>query len=285
MSLNNHLQSGTKLSASVVSRIYLFFLPVFPPIPIHLMPPGIWMIIPIFFTIRMSILTIFLFPTLARASAFFQDRFLTQAASDSGRLLPFHFALNWYAGKDQVLGYHIVNVSLHILCAWILFFLLQSLFKTPNLSDCCKGDEQEYRSAGRRSLGHSPDSNPGSHLIVQRMTLLATLFYLSGLLCYIHGRIHTEKTDDIWSVFRMFLCLLLAMGSKENAVIFPLSLALIEIVFFKNLSEGTHLKTSFRHHHCCDSQLQGFFPLCWPIPQCQILWHSSTGYRQSVHLP
>ena len=43
-----------------------------------------------------------------------------------------------------------------------------------------------------------------------------------------------------------FLCLLLAVGSKENAVIFPLSLALIEIVFFKNLSKGTHRKTSFR---------------------------------------
>ena len=156
------------------------------------------------------------------------------------------FALNWYAGADQVFGYHIVNVGIHILCAWILFFLLQSLFKTPNLSGCCEGDEQNIALLATVLWAIHPIQTQAVTYIVQRMTLLATLFYLSGLLCFIHGRIRTERGPRLGLFSGCFLCLLLAMGSKENAVMFPLSLALVEIVFFKNFSDGAHLKTSFR---------------------------------------
>ncbi len=183
---------------------------------------------------------------LARASTFFQDDASPQAVVRFRPIATISFALNWYVGSDQVFGYHIVNVSIHILCAWILFFLLQSLFKTPNLSDCCKSNKQNIALLATVLWAIHPIQTQAVTYIVQRMTLLATLFYLSGMLCFILGRIRAERGQRLRLFSGCLLCLLLAMGSKENAVMFPLSLVLIEIVFFINHSKITHLKTSFR---------------------------------------
>jgi tetratricopeptide (TPR) repeat protein len=124
--------------------------------------------------------------------------------------------------------------------------LLQSLFLTPNLSGYCEEDKQNIALLAAVLWAIHPIQTQAVTYIVQRMTLLATLFYISGLLCYVRARIQTERTIRFVSYSGCILCLLLAVGSKENAVIFPLSLALIEIVFFKNLSMGNHRKTSVR---------------------------------------
>ncbi len=170
----------------------------------------------------------------------FQDAFRSRPVS------AISFALNWYAGADRVFGYHIVNVGLHILCAWVLFFLLQSLFKTPNLSGCCKCDEQDIALLAAVLWAIHPIQTQAVTYIVQRMTVMATLFYLSGLLCFIHARIHAGSGRRLVIFSGCFLCLFLAMGSKENTVTFPLSLVLVEIIFFKNSSVGARLRTSFR---------------------------------------
>lgn len=183
---------------------------------------------------------------LARASAFSQNDSSSQNAIRFRPIATISFAMNWYVGADRVVGYHVANVGIHILCSLILFFLLQSLFRTPNLSGCCEGDEQNIALLAAVLWAIHPIQTQAVTYIVQRMTLLTTLFYLSGLLCFIHGRIRAERVPRLGLFSGCFLCLLLAMGSKENAVMFPLSLVLIEIVFFKNFSEEAHLKTSFR---------------------------------------
>ena len=45
------------------------------------------------------------------------------------------FALNWYLGKDNPIGYHLVNLAIHILTAYFLFLTLVVLFRTPRLED------------------------------------------------------------------------------------------------------------------------------------------------------
>ena len=34
------------------------------------------------------------------------------------------FGLNWYVGKNNVVGYHIVNLSIHVLTAFLLFLFM-----------------------------------------------------------------------------------------------------------------------------------------------------------------
>lgn len=185
-------------------------------------------------------------PELARATTFFQNDSSSQDAFRFRPIATLSFALNWYAGADRVFGYHLVNVTIHILCAWVLIFLLQSLFRTPNLSGCCEGDEENIALLATVLWALHPIQTQAVTYIVQRMTLMVTFFYLCGILCFIHGRISTKQVPRLGWFSGCFICLLLAMGSKENAVLFPLSLALVEIVFFKNFSTGAELKASFR---------------------------------------
>jgi tetratricopeptide (TPR) repeat protein len=183
---------------------------------------------------------------LARTTSFLLNDSSSQDAMRFRPVAAISFALNWYAGADRVFGYHVVNVGVHILCTWVLFFLLLSFFRTPILSGCCEGDEQNIALLAAFLWAVHPIQTQAVTYIVQRMTLLSTLFYLSGLLCFIHGRIRAERRPRLLFFSGCFFFLLLAMGSKENAVMFPLSLVLVEFVFFNNLSVGTRLKTSFR---------------------------------------
>jgi len=177
---------------------------------------------------------------------------LRQAYDSSDAVLLFRpvaflsFALNWYLGTDHVMGYHIVNAGIHVLCALILYLLLQSLFQTPNLLGCCQCDDKNIALLSTVLWAIHPIQIQAVTYIVQRMTLLVTLFYLSGLLCYVLARNRPGGMPRLGLFSASFFCLLLAIASKENAVVFPLSLALIEIVFFKNLSNPVHRKACFR---------------------------------------
>ena len=180
--------------------------------------------------------------SLSQATGLFQTHGIRVSGLAFRPVAYFSFALNWYAGTDHVLGYHIVNVGIHVLCAIILYILVQSLFHTPILSGFCKRDEKNIALLSAVLWAIHPIQIQAVTYIVQRMTLLATLFYLSGLLCYVKARNHSERPLSLSLFSGCFLCMLLAMGSKENAVIFPLSLALIEIVFFKNFSNRVRSK-------------------------------------------
>ena len=43
------------------------------------------------------------------------------------------FAFNWYVGSDNVVGYHIVNLSIHLLTAFFLYLTIFNLLNAPNL--------------------------------------------------------------------------------------------------------------------------------------------------------
>ena len=43
--------------------------------------------------------------------------------------------LNWYVGQNSVLGYHIINVLIHILAACLLYLTVLSLLDTPFLKE------------------------------------------------------------------------------------------------------------------------------------------------------
>ena len=68
------------------------------------------------------------------------------------------------------------------------------------------------------------------------MASLSTLFFLLALYLYLKARIDNYLKRAWWLYFLSFFSYLLAVGSKENAAIFPLSLLLVEAVFFQDLS-------------------------------------------------
>ncbi len=145
------------------------------------------------------------------------------------------FGLNWYFGKGQVAGFHVVNIGIHILTAFFLFFAVYNLYQSPRLRG--HSENRVFFIALLTSVFWvlNPIQTQGVTYIVQRMASLAAMFYVMAIYCYLKGRISTVKShQNIYFV----LCVIgffLALGSKENSITLPLSLFLLEILFFQNV--------------------------------------------------
>jgi len=151
------------------------------------------------------------------------------------------FAINWFFGQDQVFGYHIVNIFIHSLTAFFLFLFTLKLFNTPNLKNY---QSSSFFLALLSSIlwAANPIQTQAVNYIVQRMTLLAAFFYILGMYSYINARLCKGVTRQcVWFGLCPFFYLL-AFFSKQNAVMMPISLLLVEIIFFQDLSNRKVLK-------------------------------------------
>ncbi len=98
-------------------------------------------------------------------------------------------ALNWYAGKDDTFGYHLVNIAIHILTALFLFLSISHLLKTPRLKDHYTEEDIYFISLLSAVLwAVNPIQIQAVTYIVQRMTSMAAMFYIIGIYFYLRGR-------------------------------------------------------------------------------------------------
>jgi len=145
------------------------------------------------------------------------------------------FALNWYFGKDSVTGYHIINIIIHILTAFFLYLTILNLFKSPKLKDKFNGSEHFIALLSAVLWAVNPIQTQTATYIVQRMTSLAAMFYILGICFYIKFRVAELLKNRIFFIVGCIMSFILALGSKENAAMFPMALALVEIVFFQDI--------------------------------------------------
>ncbi len=157
------------------------------------------------------------------------------------------FALNYYLGGLNVLGYHIVNLVIHIVNGLLVLWLVLLTFKTPML----EGNNQTFQQVNFIALFSAlifishPIQTQAVTYIVQRFTSLATLFYLLSLVFYIKSRLSFQTTTlnssrehrnfDIkaWAFYLLSLfCTVLAMKTKEITFTLPFLITLYEFVFF-----------------------------------------------------
>lgn len=144
-------------------------------------------------------------------------------------------AANWYFGKANVFGYHVVNVLIHFLTACFLFLTVYHILGLPNLRDRYRGKEYFIALLASTLWAINPIQTQAVTYIVQRMASLSTMFYVLSIFFYIKGR----TAHAISKKSTLFLCCLLsfflALASKEIAATLPISLILIEICFFQDL--------------------------------------------------
>jgi tetratricopeptide (TPR) repeat protein len=148
------------------------------------------------------------------------------------------FALNWYFGGNDVFGYHLVNIVIHLFTAWLLFLTILQLLKTPNLAG--KYDRREYPIAFIATVlwALNPIHTQAVTYIVQRMASMAALFYILSLFLYIQFRISHKSAARVCYLLGCVLAYALALGSKENSITLPIALFLIEVAFFQDLSSS-----------------------------------------------
>jgi tetratricopeptide (TPR) repeat protein len=145
------------------------------------------------------------------------------------------FGLNWFLGRDNVTGYHIVNISIHVLAAFWLYLTILTLFQSPNLKGKYPGSEYWIALLATVLWALNPIQTQAVTYIVQRMASMAAMFYILGIFFYVKGRLANSRLNSKLFYVGCLYCFVFAVLSKENAVMLPGSLFLVEVLFFQDL--------------------------------------------------
>ena len=124
------------------------------------------------------------------------------------------FALNYEFGKLDVFGYHLVNIIIHMLNGFLVYFLALTIFRQLSKSpDPAIYPESESGalpsvSAGADSMNHlkallaalifaaHPIQTQAVTYTAQRYASMAALFYLASLLIYLKARIIQQRGKE-----------------------------------------------------------------------------------------
>jgi len=147
------------------------------------------------------------------------------------------FALNYRFGGLETVGYHGVNVGIHVINGLLVYWLVMLLLSNPLISDRGREGWRDWLSLGAALVFVShPVQTQAVTYIVQRLTSMATMFYLMAACLYIKGRyIHTfgEGKRYLWFYAGTLLSGLAAFLSKEISFTLPLMLLMIEFFFIR----------------------------------------------------
>ena len=149
------------------------------------------------------------------------------------------FALNYSLGGLDVTGYHIFNLVVHIINAFLVYMLAVLTFRTPHLKTSSLRPSSGWIAlfAGLFFVAH-PVQTQAVTYITQRLTSLSTFFYLLAFLFYIKFRFVWESEESSRGTTLSFYCLallsiVLAMKTKEIAFTLPILMLLYELFFFR----------------------------------------------------
>lgn len=164
------------------------------------------------------------------------------------------FALNYYAGGDDVEVYKLTNIVIHCLSILAVFYLALNLLR---LGTMIGGSGANNHPSVKHQFwiallaaalwGLHPLNLTSVLYVVQRMASLSGLFTFLSIALYLQGRItllsdrHTESpekktrktlTTIAWWV-GAFIVALLGVFSKENALLIPFFLIMLEVVLLR----------------------------------------------------
>jgi len=122
------------------------------------------------------------------------------------------YAVNYAIGGEDPFGYHLVNVLLHGLNVLLAYFLLFKLTRSNLIAG----------SAGLLFAVH-PVQSAAVAYVSGRKDLLAAFFVLLGLNLYLKSR-----NSDFPRLSIAFVCFMMAILSKEVAIVFPGILLLVD---------------------------------------------------------
>jgi tetratricopeptide (TPR) repeat protein len=146
------------------------------------------------------------------------------------------FALNWFFGKDSPEGYRLVNIGIHCLTAFFLFLVIRALLDSPNMRGRFPGSADSIALLAAALWAVNPIHTQAVVYIVQRMASLACFFYLLAVWSYIQARTSAKRRRMFFSLATV-VSFLAAVGSKENALLLPAGLLLLDFTFFQDLSQ------------------------------------------------
>lgn len=155
----------------------------------------------------------------------------------------FTFAVNYYFGHWNTIGYHLVNLMIHIGAAICCYSLVLLTLRTPRL----KNRPVEHKTAlallaALIFLSH-PVQTEAVTYVWQRVESLAAFFYLLSLAFYVKSRLDSNgeqpsflldsSSSYVTSCLLAYACAM----TKETAITLPAVMILYEMIFFKDFSK------------------------------------------------
>jgi Flp pilus assembly protein TadD len=148
------------------------------------------------------------------------------------------FGLNHYVHGLDVFGYHLVNLIIHALTAVVLYLLIWQLLRLPILAGRYAERAKTIAFIAVALWATSPMQVTAVTVIVQRMASMAALFFILAMLAYLMGRLAQRRGARIgW----LALCVLsgaLAVATKENALLLPVVLYLMELLLIQGVDRA-----------------------------------------------
>ena len=147
------------------------------------------------------------------------------------------FALNYYFFGNNVFSFKLTNIIIHLINALLILWLTYRLLVNCrrrfqfNWTDTQLGWAAVVVSA---AWALHPLNLTSVLYVVQRMTSLAALFTLAGMLAYVYGRERMQAGNAGWPLVWVATPFLGVLGlfCKEDAALLPLYLLVIEWLIF-----------------------------------------------------
>ncbi len=148
------------------------------------------------------------------------------------------FALNYAVAGFNPLGYHLVNILIHIMNAIFVYLVISLTFKTPLMKAAPEMIGEKIAMAASLIFLTHPVETEAVTYIAQRYSSLATFFYLLSIIFYLKARSSFEKEPGEIREWVFYAgCIIFtaaAQKTKEISFTLPVMIAFFEFTFFDN---------------------------------------------------
>lgn len=164
--------------------------------------------------------------------------------SQSRLVAYYSFALNIHFNGMNVWGFHLVNLTIHLINSCLVWWLTFLIFSTAIIRDhpIAKYKNELAFITALMFVSH-PLATQSVTYIVQRMASLVALFYLLSIALYLKARLINNLSVAKYFMFAgSFLSSGLAIFTKENAFTLPFAIVLVELFFIRKEKLNVNLK-------------------------------------------
>jgi len=150
----------------------------------------------------------------------------------------FSFSVNYYLSGMDIVAFRVTNVIFHILSGGLVFYLTYITMNLSFLRDIRRKPDDGRTPMHVALLAAAifllhPIQTSAVNYITQRMAIMAAMFSFGGIILYVKGAIYDGKKSMV-AYAMSALCFILAIFSKENAVMILPVLMLYDFVFLSS---------------------------------------------------
>ena len=157
----------------------------------------------------------------------------------------FSFALNYYFGGTEVYGYHLINLIIHFLSSFFLFLFVYHTLNFPILKARYGPNAYFIALFSAVLWAINPVQTQAVTYVVQRMASMAGMFSIMAMYFYLKGRTSAPKSLRGPHFFLCIVCSILAIGSKENAVMLPMVILIYDLFLIQGVTKKNIQRYSF----------------------------------------